>query len=255
MIGGIISLFGLGYLGYNYLFSSNPSADGSITPTVNNPGNTSSSSSIFSYITNNLKRLNPYYWFLTDPSNNNQAAYNVFIENQKNASTHDRRFYPFTSADPFKPWYSRLRILMFGESGIEIDQRMHDKTVAWRSIMPITLGGNNPLSVATSGSITPSLATVGLGTNIPSGSQFLGNIEASTSYQNVMEKFNTVPSTPTKITPSYLPPLSSDVLRTVGGNSSDWINPTSTSQANITIPTQASATITDNLPVVENKQV
>jgi len=95
--------------------------------------------SILSYISNNFKNLNPSYWFLADP--NNQSAHNIFIENQRNASTLDRRYYPFTSADPFKPWYQRLKTLMFGESELQLDQRVHDKILAWRSLKPILVFG------------------------------------------------------------------------------------------------------------------
>jgi len=66
---------------------------------------------------------------------------------------------------------------MFGESALEIDQRMHIKDIAWRHIVPLDLRSN-----PTTSSLIPSIITVGLGTNLPSGSGFLENIEASSSY-------------------------------------------------------------------------
>ena len=122
--------------------------------------------------------------------------------------------------------------------------------------MPHSIGNidNHVLSVATSGSITPSLGTVGIGTPIPSGSTFLSNIETSTSYEKVMEKFESLPPTP-NISASFVPPLSEGILNNVGGNASDWTAP-STSQVilessprNIPLPVSTTQEALDLIPV------
>jgi hypothetical protein len=200
LIGGVLSLLGIGYLGYSYIFSStsvtSPTSDTTITR-----NNIEASTSIKSIIINNIKKLNPLHWFL---SSDTDVAHTRFIETQQ-SSDYDNRFYPFTQADPFKPWYSRLRILLFGETASEIDTRMHAKDIAFRTMMPTNFSGS-----VTSGSITPSIGIIGLGTPIPSGSGFMDNV--TNSFSNISSKFNTVPSTPKGTSPAYLPPLNmSDV--------------------------------------------
>jgi len=152
IIGGVISLLGISYLGYSYIFNSNtaisPTSDSTITP------NNSLFTTFSSNISNSIKSLNSYNWFLS--TTDTEVAHNTFVNTQRSVDF-DKRFYPFTQADPFKPWYTRLRILVFGENASEIDQRIHDKDIAWRYILPTNFTNNT-----TSGTITPSIGIVGL---------------------------------------------------------------------------------------------
>ena len=105
IIGGVVSLLGIGYLGYVYLFSSTAidptSPAGTVTPTLNKPVPNATGFSItssISAITNNIKKLNPAYWFLT--TTDVDAAHNNLMLHQSTPSLVNNNYYPFTSSDP-----------------------------------------------------------------------------------------------------------------------------------------------------------
>jgi hypothetical protein len=101
-----------------------------------------------------------------------------------------------------------MRIGIFGESTSEIEQRVRDKTFALREYIALQVkdtsvsGSLTPiLGLNTPGWWSPSIANVGIGVKTVSGSGITELIEANTSYQNIVSKISSVPSTP-KVTPS-----------------------------------------------------
>jgi hypothetical protein len=85
--------------------------------------------------------LNPWTWVAYIKNsifdNSTPTAETLFKARQNELATFDNRFYPFTNNDPFKPWYHRLRISLFGESVAEIDQRIFDKNFALREAINV----------------------------------------------------------------------------------------------------------------------
>lgn len=68
-----------------------------------------------------INALNPFNYFVT--SNELQAQYNLYMEIQNDYSRANRRLFPFTEYNPLDPWYKRLRLQFFGESGKEFIER------------------------------------------------------------------------------------------------------------------------------------
>jgi hypothetical protein len=119
--------------------------------------------SIVTFFTAGYNKLNPLNWFSAptlplrdsdDPGAGKATA--AFIDRQNSLNTHDSRFYPFTNVNPYSPWYTRRpggqRILMFGESSVEIEQRIRDKRFALREYLAIQV-----TDARTSGSMSPIL--------------------------------------------------------------------------------------------------
>jgi hypothetical protein len=231
-IAGIAGTLGFVYCGYKFItdplflhdwFSSKvtkstniplteitPPSDGSITPTINEGG---IAKSIVTFITAGYSKLNPFNWFSAPyaPGADKSAAA-AFYQRQSELNTFDNRFYPFTNVNPHSPWYTRLKILMFGESSVEMEERIKAQRFALRDYLAIqvtdarTSGSMSPILNITSGSNTPgwwSPSNVGIGVKQVSGSGLLEVIEASSSYNTLVDKISSVPSTP-KIIPSSL---------------------------------------------------
>lgn len=197
---GTITLIGIGYIGYEYITGNNspgtPSSAGSHNTIIPNENNSSISDSILSGLNSVKRGLNPLNWWGIIKSNFiSEANERAFRTQQSDMNTMNTQLYPFTYIDPYKPWYSRLRISLFGESELELANRLKARELALREISEILLRGNE---VVQSGINTP--GGVGLGLRFVSSSGLTDIIQAGTS-QNVI---NSLPQTPT-IFPSSLP--------------------------------------------------
>ena len=163
--------------------------------------------------------LNPLNWIIGTTDLNSQ--FNNFIERQNNISTQDLRYYPFTEINPYAPWYSKIKSLIFSETAAEYKERMLIRSAAWQELSNILdkNSGGIMQSVTNSGYNTPmpgiwTPANVGIGMKSVSGSTFVDQIAATTSYSNLMEKFSSVPSTP-KTLAHVFEPLSLDEINSV----------------------------------------
>lgn len=144
--------------------------------------------SLMSYIINPLKKLNPYYWLFS--SVDYEALHDNFIANQSTAN-YDRRYYPFTEVNPYNSWYNRLRIYLMGESVAEHSERLAIRSLAYDTMIGFSrVVTNSP--IPPSGAVTPSIVTVGLGVNIPTGLGFIDTVHAT----NVWNKLSSLPTTP-----------------------------------------------------------
>ena len=68
-----------------------------------------------------INTLNPFNYFVT--SNELQAQFDQYMEIQNNYISANRKLYPFTEYNPIDPWYKKLRLQLFGESGKEFIDR------------------------------------------------------------------------------------------------------------------------------------
>jgi len=201
-LGTTLSVIGIGYLGYIYLGETisnffgygnhvDPaviaSTDGSLTPTVENI--TKNSLGFKSVISNTVKKLNPFNWFLV--SSEADVQFKRFMEKQSELVTQDNRFYPFTQINPNASWLDRMRIHYFDETLSELTQRLEHRALASRELL--RLGVRNIPSTP----VTPQIAMVGLGLDIPSG--VIDYASASKTATSVWNKLDSLPSTPKNI--------------------------------------------------------
>jgi hypothetical protein len=218
LLGTALVLGGL-YAGYKFLIdplfveslpSSNPgnnpgniprtvvtgsSPEGSITPTYSEVVS-SGTKSIVMFMSNQVRKLNPTYWFWSAEDLSNQR--NVFLSNQ-GTENFNNRLYPFTSNNPYDSWFKKLRIHYLGETISELEQRDLDLTRARLSFHPLHLRVQNP-SPSFLSPIIPTLSGIGIGIDGPSGSVWSGE-----NYENlVASKLNSLPTTP-KVLPNLLP--------------------------------------------------
>jgi len=212
-IGGIFGSLGLLYIGYSFLtnptflqdlFGNNtpgtgpfpyPDNDPNNIPYVQPEGIESPLNTILTFAYDSLNKLNPLN-YLSNPFNNNvnvEAFYN-----QQDSYNYNKNFYPFTEINPTLPWYQRLRISLLGETFKEGIERLNVKRNVLNDLVPIALQDMR------TGSLTPSVANVGIGIRHVSGSDFMEVIEASSSFRNTLHKVASLPSTP-KFIPSQLP--------------------------------------------------
>ena len=154
--------------------SSPEGSTGSITPT-------GVTKSIVIFLTNNVKKLNPIYWFAS--SVDYETQYNNFAEAQQSAVAYNNTYYPFTKLNPYAPWYEKLRISILGET---TQERIARHLLKREYLDAMILGSSSetisPIA-STSTLLSPSVATIGLGTGDP--------------YYAIANKFNSVPTTPT----------------------------------------------------------
>jgi hypothetical protein len=68
-----------------------------------------------------VNALNPFNYFVT--SSELQSQINLFMDIQNDINRSNRRLFPFTENNPFDPWYKKLRLQFFGESGKEFVYR------------------------------------------------------------------------------------------------------------------------------------
>ena len=228
-LAGIVGVIGIGILGYklyadpsilsNIWFSNNvnpgPSGNSSCPPGLeindsrNLPG--PSSSGIVSSLLSISNKLNPINWF--NSSNSSNIARDLFMTQQNNLTTSDLRLYPFTEFNPHDSWLNKLRISWLGETVHEYKIRMMDKEQALSGLQILTNVTNassgsstpvpiniNPGTLSPLPMWTPKIGTVGLGVSNT------GLFEATSSYQTLMEKFSSLPTTPTHV-PTPLPEL------------------------------------------------
>src|SRR5882757_5665469 len=96
--------------------------------------------------------LNPFNWiaaagFSTELEEQNR---NFLSRQFELTNAQDQRFYPFTNINPYKPWYTRIRILLLGETMNEMEVRLRDRDFALRDYLAIqvtdvrTLGSQTP---------------------------------------------------------------------------------------------------------------
>ena len=230
-LAGIVGVIGIGILGYKIyadpsilsnLWSSNnvnpgPSGNSSCPPglEINDSRNLPGPSGIVSSLLSISNKLNPINWF--NSSNSNNLARELFMESQNNIARADMRLYPFTEFNPHDSWLNKLRISWLGETIHEYKHRLLVKDLALSElnvlnkvssgsttpIAPSPMPGLNPIwpsGTLTPLAMTPKIGTVGLGiTNT-------GFLEATSSYQTLMEKFSSLPTTPTHV-PTPLPEL------------------------------------------------
>lgn len=137
-----------------------------------------------------LNSLNPFNYITTSAELNRQHL--NFMERQYNNVTADYKYYPFTNIKPYSPWYSKLKLVFFGETPIESLDRFKERTYAERVINSLTLTNGKAVDI---GAVTPSVV-VGIGINTPSFSL----IDAIHN-NNVANKLNSIPSTP-KLVPT-----------------------------------------------------
>jgi hypothetical protein len=205
-------LLGAGLICYKSIF-------GSVTPDINiNPGTPSSGTatpaigtstselvdniaSTSNSIISPFKYLNPGYCFNT-PSNT--SLYDNLLATQTNATTFDNRYYPFTEVNPFKPWYEKIRIKVFGETVAEEARRLAFKNSLTTDYFGIIRSYSNDLSSPiVSPMASPMLNTLGL-RNV-SGHKIQDIINAGPSYDQIWNKLTSTPNTP-NINPSTLLP-------------------------------------------------
>jgi hypothetical protein len=137
------------------------SPEGSITPTN---ANVAEGSIVFQALrssvkglTNNIKKLNPAYWFITS----NAEEYNAFLDYQK-SNNFNSSLYPHTKFNPYDTWMKRMRIHYLGETVAEQTERRALKYDILNAFGPITVGPSTS-AANSAGSLTPQVATVGLG--------------------------------------------------------------------------------------------
>jgi len=175
---------------------------------------TSSSASIASAVTNAFRRItssitHPFHSFFISESTN-RRAYRDFIESQFNNVTQNRNYYPFTTYNPYAPWYTNLRIRLFGETGFESMQRFKDHEFADRVYNSLAVGKDGTKVL---GATTPIAASMGIGTPNPV-------IHSSLAWDHVQSAIHTstsikqAPSTPIHM------PINADMLPDI----EDWKN-------------------------------
>lgn len=136
---------GVIYLGYNLctnpnftleLFGSNPKTNiQPPTPPVNPPQGSpditlsgavadffsSSRRKFINIYSSTVNILNPFNYFVT--SKDLETQFNLYMEVQNDINRANRRYFPFTEHNPLDPWYRKLRLHFFGESGKEFIDR------------------------------------------------------------------------------------------------------------------------------------
>lgn len=221
LILGLAGFFGIAYLGYNYyqevynfvdrqepprdpnIFNApdSPNAQVNLPDIEPRPGIGETIVSTLSSVKDKATRvLNPFNWFGSERVvDGNRRA---FTHIQNDINNYDNRFYPFTTVDPFKPWYSRFRIGMFGESNLETLQRMRDRDFALREAIALAVK-----PIHSTGFITPGLGNVGLGLRFDSVSGATDWIAAGSSHQRTLGLMQSLP-----MTPRHIPEIVIDVL-------------------------------------------
>jgi hypothetical protein len=195
-IGGIISLIGVSYLGYKFImdpsyFSNDltptirrPKGPG-IGPDINNygaePGILENIGNVIKSVSNKVvsgvKLLNPYSWFtITADTKDLVDSFNAIQCTNK----YDDRYYPFTPIHPYDSWYTKLKIILFGESASELATRYRIK---WDIINQYMASPNNSPGIPLSELplISHHVGTIGLGPRSTSGLSLYEQIDATTS--------------------------------------------------------------------------
>ena len=237
---GIGCTIGLTYFGYKIYAdptiltniwsgsSNNINPDGSPNNspiTINDNRTNPIISSLIAIPNNFVGVVNPFNWF-TSASDINTSR-ELFVSQQNSMQSANFAYYPFTDNNPYDSWFRRFKISWLGESVQDYKIRMFDKKIANSEMNAIL----NTASSGSSGSTTPIInvlankpAPLGTLTPLPIwtpkissvglGVSNTGLFESTSSYQSLVEKFSSVPSTPTHV-PTYLPLLNTEELNNV----------------------------------------
>jgi hypothetical protein len=207
-IGGIISVIGFTYLGYKFImdpsfFSSDltptirrPRAPGELGTDILNPTPTITENIIngikgaSNKAISGIKLLNPYSWFTS--ANDHADLVKVFNKIQT-SDRYDDRYFPFTPIHPYDPWYTNLKLHIFGESQSEYLYRIDIKNKVLKSLINIPSPNDSLINLPP---VSPHIGSVGLGTRYTSGSGLYEKIDATTSAAIVNEKLSFLPNTP-----------------------------------------------------------
>jgi len=136
--------------------------------------------SLLMLINGNIKRLNPLYWLTSTPQNELVRETNAFAAVQA-TQNYNPSLYPYTSVNPFAPWYEKLRLSWLGETTGETLARNRLKQSYLDSLFPFLDKALSP--VASTSYLSPGVGSLGLSTG--------------EGYYGVLNKFSSVPTTPT----------------------------------------------------------
>jgi hypothetical protein len=158
-------------------------------------------------------KLNPFNWIaLGSETGLNSQAFKNFMERQNNIETSERRLYPFTTTNPYLPWFDQLRINLFGESVFENFKRFKDMEYADRLLKRLEVSKGQFLDIK---GATPNIwAQTAASTNFATPIPQLTWVDTLHTY-NVQNQLNSIPSTPTMI-PTILP-IAENILSDVSG--------------------------------------
>jgi len=140
--------------------------------------------------------LNPLNWILS--TQDTAQGFKVFMERQNVMETANRKLYPFTTVNPYLPWYEQLKIYLVGESVIENLKRFKAMEYADRVVKRLEVSkGKYPDLRGVSPALTPNMwAETAASTNFSTPVPRVAFVEALESY-NTQSKLNMLPPTPT----------------------------------------------------------
>jgi len=224
-LGGIASVIGAAYFGYKFLtdptfitdFSRNRVLPNDNGINLDNP-NIASGSNLAEKVKDlgkntadfftNIVRGTRYYLNPLNFIGTQNVDTEAFMQRQMTMNnTTDLRYYPFTNVNPYAPWYSRIKLLLIGETATEFAQRTQDRLHSIREFTPIMLSDNR------SGTMTP-VASIGMGLGLNPNHSLPEMIGSS----NMWNKLSSVPGTPNIA--NALKPLLPEFNE---GSSSSWV--------------------------------
>jgi hypothetical protein len=198
-IGGSIVGVGLLYLGYKFctdplfiqdLFGQSdikgkgkaPSIDpqGSDIPLDEISSGSDTTNKIIAFNRYVISKLNPFNYITS--AEDYKQQHKMFNMIQSRVEIANTKYYPYTSNNPYDPWYKKLNLYFFGESLSESAHRLQLKENAYDIYNKIKVKGGN----------TPIPSNLGLSTPIPSIPSFFDAVQAN----NVENKLKSIPSTP-----------------------------------------------------------
>lgn len=157
--------------------------------------------------------LNPFNWIVAGSETGvNSQSFKNFMEKQNHMETAERTLYPFTTLNPYLPWYEQLKINLFGESVFENLKRFKDMEYADRVANNLSVSKGKFIDVkgATPNIWAESAASTNFATPVPQ----ITWIDTLHTY-NLQNKLKSIPTTPT-MNPATLP-ISESILSDVSG--------------------------------------
>jgi len=173
-----------------------------------NRGATDFTSAIGSFIRKIKTNINPFNWIIASSETGYATAtqnFKTFMERQNHMETADRTLYPFTTINPYLPWYEQLKINLFGESVFENLKRFKDMEYADRIVKMLEVSKGQYLEVKGATPNIWSQATSNYSTPIPRTS-FIDTIHT----YNIHNQLKSIPTTPTIL------PVAENILSDVG---------------------------------------
>jgi len=155
--------------------------------------------------------INPFNWFIAGSDTGlNTHGFKNFMERQNVMETAERKLYPFTTLNPYLPWYDQLRINLFGESVFENLKRFKAMEYADRvaNTLSVSKGKFKEVVGGTPNMWAETAASTNFATPIPRG--------VWADQLQVYSKLKSIPSTPTMIPTSL--PVVGNILQDV----SEW---------------------------------